>query len=112
MHLGKWITNFRVGPFEVVDANGVQWSDVYDQWGKKVAHKRLADVAVTLPSDAPTPAPIHAMPCKHCAVKFHAAHNYSCRRHGGAWQPSSARWACCGAAQEELGCTVHSYHVP
>ena len=38
VHCGSWVTNHRVGHFEVVDAKGNVWDDKYDSFGKRVAH--------------------------------------------------------------------------
>ena len=99
VHCGFWVTNFRVGEFGVIDPSGGIWDDVYDQFGKRVGHHRATDGAIA------------AARCRFCSAKFHFDHNFKCRRHTGAWQPSTAtraaRWSCCAAvAQDEPGCHV------
>lgn len=103
VHCGFWVTNFRVGEFGVIDPSGGVWDDVYDQFGNRASHERATDAAVA------------AARCRFCNVRFHAQHNYKCRRHTGAWQPATAtraaRWSCCSAvAADEPGChiTVHA----
>ena len=99
VHCGFWVTNFRCGEFGVVDPSGGVWDDVYDQFGNRASHERATDDAVA------------ATRCSYCNVRFHAQHNYKCRRHTGAWQPATAtraaRWSCCAAvAADEPGCNV------
>jgi DnaJ-class molecular chaperone len=95
---GVWLDNKRSGQFSTVDPKGATWSDRYDTAGKRAERKKVA----------PAPAEcMHAAECKHCAVRFHAAHNSKCRQHSGKWMaaappvdwkafPEGGLWLCCG----------------
>ena len=98
VHSGSWVCNHRVGIFEAIDPAGALWEDTYDQSGTLTQHKRRGHA----PGSA-------ADVCKLCGVKFHGAHNYSCRRHAGEFD--GLTWKCCGAASvEERGCHVEPAH--
>ena len=73
-----------------------RWEDIYDQFGSRTARKRVAEAAE------------RARRCMHCAVKFHAQHNYKCRRHVGTRDGS--HWPCCLAAAGEPGCRIAPAH--
>mmetsp|Transcript_31770 Transcript_31770/g.83030 ORF Transcript_31770/g.83030 Transcript_31770/m.83030 type:complete len:192 (-) Transcript_31770:889-1464(-) len=99
VHCGSWVTNHRVGPFEVLDPAGGSFDDVYDTWGKRTSRKRV------------TPATKAAEQCRHCCVRFHYHHNFKCRRHEAAWDDGASLWLCCGArAHGEPGCNVAGGH--
>ena len=72
VHFGSWVTNHRVGAFEVVDAKGAMWDDTYDQWGKRVARKCSL-------APGKLPQELAARHCAHCSARFHVEHNYRCR---------------------------------
>ena len=98
VHSGGWVSNRRVGLFEAIDPAGGLWEDLYDESGTRTSRKKRSGGAGAA-----------ADFCKFCGVKFHATHNYSCRRHVGEFD--GQRWACCGsAALEDPGCHVEMAH--
>ena len=98
VHSGAWVTNHRVGGFEVLDPAGGMWTDAYDQFGARKSRKKARE-ATGLPADF----------CRHCGVKFHAEHQYACRRHTG--QFDGLRWSCCDAGTvEDPGCQIYDAH--
>jgi hypothetical protein len=99
VHSGSWVSNRRVGSFEVLDPNGVMWEDVYDQSGARTSRKKKGSGGGSGGADF----------CKLCGVKFHGVHNNRCRRHADEFD--GQRWACCGAESlEDPGCSVESAH--
>ena len=99
VHSGSWVSNHRVGSFEVLDPNGDTWEDVYDQSGARTSRKKKGSRGGSGGAEF----------CRLCGVKFHGVHNYRCRRHAGEFD--GQRWACCGAGSlEDPGCTVESAH--
>lgn len=95
VHTGRWVSNHRVGTFEVLDPAGGLWDDVYDQWGKRTSRKR-----VDRADDAPGGS---ADVCRHCGCKFHPQYNYSCRR-----QDDEQRGASGG--RDEPSCRIERGH--
>ena len=82
---GEWRDNRRYGRFQVVDANGVNWTEKYDVEGKKVARKKVkrsvpnpeyveggqAPVTIEVPEDPGKP----AQECWTCQGLFHDKYN-------------------------------------
>ena len=91
---GSWLENRRVGAFRTVDPKGNCWDDAYDDEGKRISRKKAAPPVAPLPAAAAAAAAAAAvkraaLACRHCGVKFHAAHNYRCRQHSGTWVDAS-----------------------
>ena len=113
---GSWAENKRVGTFATTDPKGGEWSDMYDQDGKRTSRKKV------------TPQPANAgvapaQPCRHCGVKFfqeEALRNPRCRQHSGKWLeasthnadgsaavvdraafPEGGLWLCCGSKSKD-----------
>ena len=85
---GSWLENRRVGAFRTVDPKGNCWDDAYDDEGKRISRKKAAP-PVAPPAAAAAAVKRAALACRHCGVKFHAAHNYRCRQHSGTWVDAS-----------------------
>ena len=91
------------------DLSGGLWDDTYDETGVRTSRKR-----VTAPN--PADASSRATACVKCGARFHEAHNYACRRHGGVWgggrDCGDGGWSCCGArGVDDPGCEVESGHT-
>jgi hypothetical protein len=100
---GSWLDNRRVGAFRTIDPKGGLWDDAYDDEGKRTSRKKAAPpvappataaaaaAAATAAAAAAAAAAVKraALACRHCGVKFHAAHNYRCRQHSGTWVDAS-----------------------
>ena len=89
--------------------SGGLWDDTYDETGVRTCRKRVT---------APTPADAssRAIACVKCGARFHAAHNYACRRHGGVWgggrDCGDGGWSCCGSRDvDDPGCEVEAGHT-
>ena len=114
---GSWLESKRVGAFVTIDPKGGEWADTYDASGTRTSRKKSAP--------APADGAGAAQKCRHCAVKFHGAHNSSCRQHSGKWltasevasdavdaeYPEGGMWLCCGSKKrvgDGCGIGVHA----
>ena len=84
VHTGRWLTNYRVGAFEVLDPNGCFWDDMYDSFGKRTSRRRAEAAAGGSKTDV----------CKWCGVRFHADYNFACRRHCSEFDGASLGEGC------------------
>ena len=86
---GSWLDNRRVGAFRTIDPKGGLWDDAYDDEGKRTSRKKAAPPVAPPATAAAAAVKRAALACRHCGVKFHAAHNYRCRQHSGTWVDAS-----------------------
>ena len=86
---GSWLDNRRVDAFRTIDPKGGLWDDAYDDEGKRTSRKKAAPPVAPPATAAAAAVKRAALACRHCGVKFHAAHNYRCRQHSGTWVDAS-----------------------